>query len=83
MELGRRVFTEIAQPPCGACHRLADASTQGTIGADLGELQPDEERVLAMLRQGSGVMPSFQDKLSEKELRAVAYYVARAAKRAK
>jgi cytochrome c6 len=83
MELGRRVFTQIAQPSCGLCHTLVDAGTKGEIGAKLEELQPDEQRVLNALRQGSGVMPRYDDKLTKEQVEAVAFYVARAVKLAK
>ena len=83
MELGRKVFTQIAQPSCGLCHTLVDAGTKGEIGAKLEELQPDEQRVLAAVRQGSGVMPRYDDKLTKEQIDAVVYYVARAARLAK
>lgn len=78
MELGRRVFTEIAQPQCGLCHALKDAGTNGGIGAKLEELRPDAKRVLAAVRQGVGVMPSYDGKLTPEQMQAVAYYVSRA-----
>jgi len=80
MELGKKVFTQIAQPSCGLCHTLVDAGTKGEVGAKLEELQPDEPRVLQALRQGSGVMPRYDDKLTKEQIEAVAYYVARAAR---
>ncbi len=80
MELGRQVFTRIAQPQCGLCHTLEDAGTKGEIGAKLEELQPDEQRVLAAVRKGVGVMPPYAEKLTEEQIRAVAFYVARAAR---
>ncbi len=81
LELGRRVFTKIAQPPCGLCHALADAGTNGEIGAKLDEIKPDEQRVLAAVRQGVGVMPRYDDKLTKEQIEAVAYYVARAVRK--
>jgi len=81
MELGRKVFTQIAQPSCGICHTLADAGTKGEVGAKLEEILPDESRVLQAVRQGSGVMPRYDDKLTKEQIEAVAYYVARAARR--
>ena len=78
MELGRKVFTEIAEPKCGICHTLKDAGTSGEIGAKLEELQPDEQRVLAAVRGGVGVMPRYDDKLTKEQIEAVAYYVSRA-----
>lgn len=78
LELGRAVFTKIAQPSCGLCHTLTDAGTKGEIGVKLEELQPDEQRVLQVVRQGSGVMPRYDDKLTKEQIEAVAYYVSRA-----
>jgi mono/diheme cytochrome c family protein len=83
MKLGRQVFTQIAQPPCGLCHTLADAGTKGEIGAKLEEVMPDEARVRNAVRQGSGVMPRYDDKLTPEQIDAVAYYVAQALRRAK
>ena len=79
MELGRRIFTQIAVPQCGVCHTLADAGTSGTIGAKLEELKPDAARVANAVRDGVGVMPSYADKLTAEQIEAVAYYVSRAA----
>jgi mono/diheme cytochrome c family protein len=83
MDLGRQVFTKIAVPQCGICHALQDAGTKGEIGAKLEELQPDMDKVLQAVRQGSGVMPRYEDKLTKEQIEAVAYYVSRAVKLAK
>ena len=78
MELGRRVFTSIAQPQCGLCHALEDAGTTGTIGVKLEELKPDADRVAAAVRKGVGVMPAYAGKLTDEQIAAVAHYVSRA-----
>jgi cytochrome c6 len=78
-DLGREVFTSIADPSCGSCHTLADAGTTGTIGPNLDELQPSREKVAQAVRNGVGVMPSFQDRLTDEQIDAVATYVADAA----
>jgi mono/diheme cytochrome c family protein len=80
-ELGRKVFTEIAQPSCALCHTLRAAGAKGTVGPSLDELQPDRERALEALRKGVGVMPSFADKLTAQQIEAVADYVAKVAGR--
>jgi len=77
MELGRKIFTQIAVPQCGVCHTLADAGTTGEIGAKLEELKPDAARVANAVRDGVGVMPSYRDKLTEEQIQAVAHYVSR------
>lgn len=83
MELGRKVFTQMAEPQCGVCHTLADAGTTGEIGAKLEELKPDAARVANAVRDGVGVMPPYRDKLTEEQIQAVAYYVSRATGAAK
>ncbi len=77
-DLGRKVFTEAAQPPCALCHTLEAAGASGTIGPSLDELKPDKARVLEVVRTGIGVMPRFADKLSAQEIEAVAEFVSRA-----
>lgn len=78
MELGRKIFTQIAAPQCGVCHALADAGTTGEIGAKLEELKPDAARVARAVRDGVGVMPPYSGKLTDEQIEAVAYYVSRA-----
>ncbi|HEX2199501.1 MAG TPA: cytochrome c [Burkholderiales bacterium] len=78
-DLGRRVFTQIAQPSCALCHTLAAAGAAGTLGPSLDELKPDKERALQVLRNGSGVMPPFADKLTPEQIEAVAVFIAKAA----
>jgi mono/diheme cytochrome c family protein len=78
-ELGRKVFTEVAQPPCKLCHTLQAAGATATVGPSLDELKPDKARVLEAVRKGLGVMPPFADKLTPEQIEAVADYVARAA----
>jgi sulfite dehydrogenase len=78
-ELGRKVFTEISQPPCMACHTLQAAGAEGTIGPSLDELKPDVDRALKAVRNGMGVMPAFGDKLTSAQIEAVARFVAESA----
>lgn len=80
-DLGRKVFTEIAQPSCKLCHRLEAAGATGTLGPSLDELQPDKARALEAIRKGVGVMPPFADKLTPEQIEAVADYVAKVAGR--
>jgi cytochrome c6 len=74
-ELGRKVFTELAQPSCSLCHTLKAAGATGTIGPSLDELQPDKARVADTVRTGIGPMPPFADKLTPEQIEAVAAYV--------
>lgn len=78
-QLGRKVFTEQAQPPCKICHTLQDAGASGVIGPNLDELKPTPERVMAAVRGGVGVMPAFEALLSDEQIEAVAHYVAQVA----
>jgi mono/diheme cytochrome c family protein len=78
-DMGRKVFTEVAQPSCALCHTLESAGAVGTIGPSLDELKPDKARVLEAVRKGVGVMPPFADKLTPEQIEAVADYVAKAA----
>jgi mono/diheme cytochrome c family protein len=78
-ELGRKVFTELAQPPCRLCHTLKAAGAEGTIGPSLDELKPDLEKALQAVRNGVGVMPPFRDKLTAEQIEAVARYVSEVA----
>lgn len=77
-ELGKRVFTSEAEPPCGLCHALTDAGATGAVGPSLDELKPTEEQVRVAVSGGVGVMPAYET-LSEEEIAAVARYVATAA----
>jgi cytochrome c6 len=74
---GKEVF--LGDSACGSCHTLADAGTSGTIGPNLDESQPPAELVVDRVTNGSGVMPSFSDSLSEQQIQDVAAYVSSAA----
>ncbi|UCG96249.1 MAG: cytochrome c [Burkholderiales bacterium] len=82
-EAGRKLFTEVAKPPCGLCHVLAAAGTTGRIGPSLDELKPDADRVARAVKQGVGVMPPFEESLTDEQIAAIARYVARASGGAK
>lgn len=78
MALGRKLFTQAAQPACALCHTLRDAGSAGAVGPVLDELRPDATRVANALRNGLGSMPSYRDSLTETQIQALALYVARA-----
>jgi mono/diheme cytochrome c family protein len=61
---------------CGSCHTLAAAGANGTAGPNLDDLAPDQATVETTVRTGAGSMPSFQGRLSDAEIRAVAIFVA-------
>lgn len=74
LELGKLVFTELAEPRCGICHTLADAGTKGEVGPILDTLKPSAGRVVTAVSNGIGVMPAFED-LTAEQIGAVAEYV--------
>lgn len=73
---GKTIF---AAQACGSCHTLGDAGTSGTVGPNLDEAEPDFNEVVDKVTNGAGVMPSFEDKLSEQEIKDVAAYVSTSA----
>jgi mono/diheme cytochrome c family protein len=75
---GKQVFTSAG---CATCHTLADAGATGTVGPNLDERRPTRRRVATVVATGSGVMPSFRDKLTQEQIDAVAAYVSGAAGR--
>lgn len=75
IELGREVFTGVAQPPCAACHTLAEAGAAGTAGPNLDDERPPEDRVHLTITEGVGVMPAYGELLTEEQIEAVAKYV--------
>ncbi|WP_100412342.1 cytochrome c [Acidovorax sp. 69] len=79
---GKELFTKI-QPACAVCHTLQAAGAEGQVGPVLDELKPDADRVLRALKTGIGVMPSYAERLSEKDMLAVARFVAHATGAAK
>lgn len=71
---GKKVFEE-STPPCGTCHTLTDAGSNGQIGPNLDQLQPNAERVERAVRNGVGAMPAFGETLSEQQIKDLAQYV--------
>ena|SRR6188768_3798987 len=71
-DAGKAVF---ASAGCGGCHTLADAGTNGNVGPNLDDAKPDASLVTDRVTNGLGVMPSFKDQLSEKQIADVAAYV--------
>ncbi|SMC55854.1 sulfite dehydrogenase (cytochrome) subunit SorB [Polynucleobacter kasalickyi] len=75
--LGKKLFSS-AIPPCGICHTLKDAGSEGAVGPILDELKPSQLRVVTALNNGIGAMPPFKGKLSPEEINAIAIYVSKA-----
>lgn len=72
---GEQIF---ASAGCGGCHVLADAGSSGTVGPNLDDSKPDRALVVERVTEGMGAMPSFADRLSEKQIQDVAAYVVEA-----
>jgi len=69
---GKAVF---ASAGCSGCHTLQDAGSTGNVGPNLDDAKPDAALVTERVTNGQGVMPSFKDQLSEKQIADVAAYV--------
>jgi mono/diheme cytochrome c family protein len=64
-----------ASSGCGNCHTLSAAGSHGTVGPNLDHVRPAYDRVVRQVQNGGGGMPSFRDKLSAREIRALALFV--------
>lgn len=64
---------------CGACHKLADAGTEGVVGKSLDDVRPTRAAVLRAIADGPKTMPP--NLVRGGDARAVAAYVARVAGR--
>jgi len=71
--IGKDVFLNIAN--CAACHVLSDASSVGQIGPNLDQIKPELIRISNAVTLGIGVMPAFENILTDKEIESVSYYV--------
>ena len=70
---GKDIFLNIAV--CSTCHILADAGSDGQIGPNLNDIRPDKLRVINVVTNGIGVMPSYEGQLTKEQIEAVAHYV--------
>lgn len=71
---GREVFGA----NCAGCHTLAAAGASGEVGPNLDQARPSRELVETRVRNGQGVMPAFEEQLSDDEIDDVVEYVATA-----
>ncbi|MCZ7590024.1 MAG: c-type cytochrome [Gaiella sp.] len=69
---GEQVF---ASAGCGGCHTFSAAGSTGSVGPNLDDVSPSFDAVVAMVTNGGGAMPSFEDELSEQQIRDVAAFV--------
>jgi mono/diheme cytochrome c family protein len=72
---GKAIFTSAG---CASCHTLQAAGAQGTVGPNLDERRPSTDKVVERVTQGKGVMPSFQGRLTQFQIRSVAAFVSSA-----
>jgi len=72
-DLGKNVFLNKAN--CAACHTLANAESSGQIGPNLDQIKPEFMRILNAVSIGIGVMPGFENILTDEEIESVSYYV--------
>ena len=75
---GKAVF---ASAGCGTCHTLRAARTNGLIGPNLDGLRPTYAQVRTKVQRGGDGMPSFAGRLTAKQIRDVAAFVATSAGR--
>ena len=73
MELGLKVYNNKAM--CGTCHVLQAAGSDGNIGPNLDQLKLQLDQIIYAVTKGIGVMPPWEDILTNEEIEAVAYYV--------
>jgi len=73
MILGLEVYNNKAQ--CGVCHSLQAAGSDGQIGPNLDMLKPRMKQIVSAVTNGIGVMPAWEEILTEEEIEAIAYYV--------
>ena len=73
MDLGLEVYNNKAQ--CGVCHTLQAAGSTGDIGPNLDQLKAQMAQIIAVVTNGTGVMPPWEGILTYEEIEAVAYYV--------
>jgi mono/diheme cytochrome c family protein len=73
---GAEIFSDAG---CAGCHTLEAAGASGQVGPNLDDARPTASEVERRVRLGGGGMPSFDSRLSDAEIAAVAAYVAEAA----
>ena len=62
---------------CASCHTLKAAGATGTVGPNLDGLKPSFARAKKQVTNGGAAMPAFKGKLSDKQIDAVARFVAK------
>ena len=67
--------TKVFQANCGTCHTLKAAGTSGQVGPNLDNISLSASDIESIVRSGTGPMPSFDGRLSDAEISAVAAFV--------
>ena len=70
---GKEIFLNAGN--CATCHSLKDAGSNAMVGPNLNQIRPDIGRIKNAVLNGIGVMPAYQDILSNEEIDAVSHYV--------
>jgi mono/diheme cytochrome c family protein len=73
---GKEIF---AAQGCANCHTLKAAGATGTVGPNLDAKRPTLAKVEHQVTVGGGAMPSFKNKLTPAEIKAVATFVSSSA----
>jgi mono/diheme cytochrome c family protein len=73
---GKQVFETAG---CTSCHTLKAANATGTVGPNLDQKKPPKALVVDRVTHGKGAMPSFQGRLSAKQIQDVAEFVSKSA----
>lgn len=68
---GKQLFVE----NCSSCHQLAAAESAGVTGPNLDERKPDAGEVVDKVHDGGGGMPSFEGRLTDAQIEALADFV--------
>ena len=70
---GRAVFMRYG---CAGCHTLRAAGARGTLGPNFDTSEKlTRPQIIQQLNAGTGGMPSFRDRLSEPQKKAVAEFL--------
>jgi mono/diheme cytochrome c family protein len=70
---GRAVFMRYG---CAGCHTLRAANARGTIGPNFDTSEKlTRPQIIQQLNAGTGGMPSFRERLSERQKKAVAEFL--------
>lgn len=65
---------------CAGCHTLAAADASGPVGPVLDGQDLSKSEVESQIRNGGGTMPSFDGRLSDKEIEELSVFVSSASR---